>query len=113
MGDRGNIRISQDRNVDDVYLYTHWRGGEIAKVLATGLHKIRGAGRYDAPYLTRVVFNELQGDDRTTIGYGISVGYEVDNDHPIPEVWWDLQGEIRIDYMGGEFNVDTFVEAFG
>lgn len=50
MGDRGNIAIKQDikdecgENVY-IYMYTHWRGSELAEILKSALTK--GKGRWD------------------------------------------------------------------
>lgn len=72
MGDRGNvcIRETTDNVENDVYLYTHWSGAELPEIVRVALAK---RWRWnDAPYLTRIIFNELQGDDRGETGFGIS-----------------------------------------
>ena len=129
MGDRGNIEIVQGvkrmnedevRALDSVFLYTHWRGSQVAQILADALKKsgIRGG---DPSYLTRIIFNELQGDDRTTTGFGISVGQPDDNEYSIPKVIWQrvdsanrLEGnnELRILYNGRDYSPDEFIAEY-
>lgn len=79
MGDRGNIVIKEGRN--QVWLYTHWSGSDIEDTLKSALSKAPDR-RADAPYLARIVFQELVGDDHGTTGYGIS-GSIGDNEHPV------------------------------
>jgi len=125
MGDRGNIEIVQGtrwagegqetRALDSVFLYTHWRGSQVAQILASALEKsgIRGG---DPSYLTRIIFNELQGDDRTTTGFGISVGHPDDNEYSIPKVIWhrnnEGQKELRILYNGRDYSPEEFVAEY-
>jgi|TARA_R110002020_G_scaffold155677_3_gene336890 hypothetical protein len=91
MGDRGNIEIAQpctglERGETSIFLYTHWRGSELCKILATALDK--GRDRWaDPAYMTRIIFNELQGDDRSNTGFGISIE-EVDPEYPTPQLFW-------------------------
>lgn len=88
MGDRGNIFIAgsypQDDNekgVQGVYLYSHWGGSELPKILAMGLN--RGRDRWgDEQYLARIIFQTMIGDDTQTTGYGISAVIG-DNSYPI------------------------------
>lgn len=127
MGDRGNIEIVQGtryagegevpRALDSVFLYTHWRGSQVAQILADALEKsgIRGG---DPSYLTRIIFNELQGDDRTTTGFGISVGQPDDNEYAIPKVVWQRgnaladRKELRILYNGRDYSPDEFIAEY-
>jgi hypothetical protein len=89
MGDRGNIAVEQKYGT--VFLYSHWGGSVIDTVLADAF--VKGGGRIrDQSYFTRILFNELQGDDRGTTGFGISVGKPDDNEHPIPHVVWPDKG---------------------
>tara|TARA_B100000929_G_scaffold171085_1_gene135544 strand:+ start:280 stop:696 length:417 start_codon:yes stop_codon:yes gene_type:complete len=86
MGDRGNIEIKQPHAEDSVFLYTHWRGCQIKGILADALAK---GGRWSDPsYLTRIIFQEMIGDNDTTTSFGISVGQPDDNEYPIPLVHW-------------------------
>ena len=79
MGDRGNIKVH------GVYLYSHWRGSELPKILKNAL--IRGKGRWnDIPYLTRIIFSEMIKDEIfEETGYGISTDI-CDNGNEILEV---------------------------
>jgi len=129
MGDRGNIEIVQGiksmsedevRPLDSVFLYTHWRGSQVAQILANALNKSEGR-THDPSYLTRIIFNELQGDDRTTTGFGISVGYPDDNEYTIPKVIWQRvdsanraedKHELRILYGGRDYSPDEFITEY-
>jgi len=92
MGDRGNIIVRStsynSEKPSDIYLYTHSKGSYIKDVLKAALLRRE---RWDDPaYLTRIIFNELQGDDRGSIGFGISCGI-CDNEHPLLFVDVDKQ----------------------
>ena len=90
MGDRGNIEIKQPGADDSLFLYTHWRGSSVCEILADALAK---GGRWSDPsYLTRIIFQEMIGDDDTTTGFGISVGNIEDNEHTVPLVSWTGSG---------------------
>lgn len=81
MGDRANIIVRQNKWEENppVYLYTHWCGYDLWKTLQTALAK---RWRWDdQAYLTRIIFNEMQGDDRGETGYGISTD-RPDNSYP-------------------------------
>jgi len=69
MGDRANIKVT---GCGDVYLYTHWNGYELPKILKQAL--IRGRDRWDDPqYLARIIFCEMvRGYEMENSGYGIS-----------------------------------------
>jgi len=127
MGDRGNIEIVQGtrwagegeepRALDSVFLYTHWRGSQVAQILADALNKSEGRGS-DPSYLTRIIFNELQGEDRTSTGFGISVGHPDDNEYSIPKVIWQSVSdtndakELRILYNGRDYSPKEFVTEY-
>ena len=125
MGDRGNIEIVQGtrhtgvgeepRALDSVFLYTHWRGSQVAQILASALNRSEGRGS-DPSYLTRIIFNELQGDDRTSTGFGISVGQPDDNEYSIPKVVWqhdkEDRQELRILYNGRDYSPKEFVAEY-
>jgi len=65
MGDRGQIKIN------DVYLYTHWYGSNLKKILASALN--RGRSRWEDPeYLARIIFCEMvKGEEMDDEGFGI------------------------------------------
>ena len=131
MGDRGNIEIVQGerstvrhdpegdvnerRALDSVFLYTHWRGSQVCQILANALNN-SGGRTHDPSYLTRIIFNELQGEDRTTTGFGISVGHPDDNEYAIPKVIWQRNNEdrkeLRILYNGRDYSPDEFVAEY-
>ena len=122
MGARGNIQIDQDamsqEKPDSLFLYTHWAGGHICEILAAGLEKGRSRWNDDA-YMTRIIFNELQDDDRDLTGFGIQVGYAPDNEYEIPRVFWTTydaenfdQERIRIEYNGIVRTADEWIAFF-
>jgi hypothetical protein len=89
MSDRAEIRVV-NANQPDLYLYSHWRGKEIALALKDAL--IRGRLRWeDGPYLTRIIFCELIKKD--VLGendYGIAT-YNMGTDHVFIDVEPDLK----------------------
>jgi len=110
MGARGNIQIDQDGMGEEtppsLFLYAHWGGERVCEVLASALEK--GEPRWnDDGYMTRIIFNELQGDDRDLTGFAIQVGFAPDNEYEIPRVFWTEfdkdnfhQPRIRVEYNG-------------
>ena len=121
MGDRGNIQISQPlvgeaTEEASVFFYTHWRGSEVCQVLAKALDDNRETWG-DPDYLARIIFNELQGDDRSNKGFGIGT-CEIDPEHPTPEVYWttrtsrfdtQIPNELMVQYNGDMMTGDEFV----
>ena len=91
MGARANIRVKQSVGDDAyVYLYSHWKGAELAIDLQRALAK---RWRWDDDqYLTRIIFDEMIGPDGhgQETGFGIST-YEGDNSYPIITVDPKLQ----------------------
>jgi len=122
MGDRGNIQINQPlvgqvSGESDIYFYTHWRGSEICQVLAKALDDNRDAWN-NPDYLSRMIFNELQGDDRSNKGFGIGT-CEIDPEHPTPEVYWttrtskfgtQMADELMVQYNGDLMTGDEFID---
>jgi len=89
MGDRANIHIREDEEDVGVYLYTHWCGTNLPEILKNVLEK---RWRWeDAPYLTRIIFDEMsKGDQGNEINFGISTSL-CDGDDRIIEVIVDKQ----------------------
>src|SRR6478735_6208216 len=96
MSDCGTIVVKfVSGGCDAVYLYTHHRGDELARIVRQGLRRadpripddyLDGPprdGRWDDPaYLSRVIFDCMKGDDtRSTTGFAISP-YFLDSDYP-------------------------------
>jgi hypothetical protein len=80
MGDRGNIAVAMDDG-GIIYLYTHWGGSGIRHDLERAL--ARRQRWNDAPYLTRIIFDEMTtGQHGNETGFGLST-YPPDNEHPI------------------------------
>lgn len=89
MGDRGNIKFIEELGSPSIFFYTHWSGYRLNEIIREGL--IQGKGRWsDPPYLARIMFNALQGDDRGETGFGISHAIG-DNEHPVMVVDADQQ----------------------
>jgi hypothetical protein len=84
MGDRGNIVIKQnqyeDKPFQGVFLYSHWDGSDLPWTLQRALQ--RKARWNDVPYLARIIFCEMIGNDTGETGYGISTSM-CDNEHPL------------------------------
>jgi len=84
MGDRANVFIPRyGTKVQDnqgVYLYTHWDGYNLPITVQKALK--RQARWDDAPYLARMIFGEMVGNDTGETGYGIDsrIG---DNEHKL------------------------------
>jgi len=115
MGDRGNIQITQNADGGTLYFYTHWSGSDIPQRLAYALDNMEGR-LGDPSYATRIIFNQLQGNDRGTTGFGISLDHEVHNGHEIPHVDWstaDWGDEPVIRYAGDVWTPAEFHGKFG
>lgn len=79
MGDRGNVYVHdqygpklENGERAGVYLYSHWTGSDLPRVVAKALD--RGRDRWDdTTYLTRIIFSEItRGEDpNATTGFGI------------------------------------------
>jgi len=83
MGERGNIRTVEDEHAE-IWFYTHWRGYETHTIVQKALKN--GEDRWDdAPYLRRIIFQELIGNDCGNTGFGISDSKGDDN-YPDVEV---------------------------
>lgn len=65
-----------------IYLYSHWGGGSLARVVQCAL--VRGRDRWtDEPYLGRILFNEMTaGSEMETQSFGVST-YLTDNEHDL------------------------------
>jgi hypothetical protein len=71
MGDRANILVKADDKDNGVYLYSHWSGSRLPKILGAALG--RRLRWNDTPYLTRIIFDQMVGENQGgEIGFGIS-----------------------------------------
>lgn len=72
IGDRCNVLVKESDKDSGVYLYSHWAGSEMPKILSDALK--RGTDRWDdSQYLPRIIFCEMvKGSEMDTTGYGIS-----------------------------------------
>ena len=94
MGDRANIVVRNSRFEDNgVWLYSHWGGSDLWRVLQTALGREQRWG--DDAYLTRIIFCEMMLTEvraghtdaaeivlRGETGYGIGTG-PCDNGYPL------------------------------
>jgi hypothetical protein len=92
MGDRGNVQIINPDD-DSVYLYTHWQGSELGKIVKKSLATERARARWhDASYLARIIFQDMVGDDQTEYGFGIdthpNIGEQLTVDVKFQTVTW-------------------------
>jgi hypothetical protein len=73
MGDRANVYIHEG-NRPGVYIYTHWNGSDLPAMVMTGLSVGRALNRkYDTPYLTRILIEELmKAEYGSETGWGVS-----------------------------------------
>jgi len=65
MGDRGQVHIEDT----DVWLYTHWGARDLPNTVADAIG--RNERWHDPEYLTRIIFDEMTGEDTGATGYGI------------------------------------------
>ena len=88
MGDRANIKIKGWEEDKDVFFYTHSGGTNLPNTLRDALgRKLRWN---DSPYLARIIFQQMIGDDHSEFGFGIS-GSVGDGDDRILTVDVDAQ----------------------
>lgn len=87
MGDRANIYIKQhpfgDVPRDGIFIYVHWCGSELPKLLQAALQRGRERWGHE-PYLGRIIFSEvakMAGIDELT-GCGLST-YITDNSYNV------------------------------
>lgn len=106
MGDRRNVEVID--NGKSVFLYTHWQGTELPKIVQNALR--RGKDRLDdGPYLTRIIFSEMIKDDILgTTGYGISA-YGIESNHPNIVVNIEDQ-TIIVESMSWKMSLDDFIK---
>ena len=111
MGMRGNIQIDQPMTPQcPVFLYTHWRGDQVNEILANAI-ATAGGRCSDPSYFTRIVFQEMIGDDKSTSSFGISVGMPDDNEYPIPRVFWDNM-KLHVELDGVKFNKQQWCDYY-
>ena len=112
MGNRNSIVVHQP-DAEPIYLYSHHHGQEIDNVVCEAL--LRGTSRYNDPdYFTRIVFQELVGDDNSVTGFGICAT-EPDHDnsnHKIHIYWLHRTTEMYIVRADVEYSPDEFISQF-
>ena len=98
MGARAQVSIQDKYGDPKIYLYTHWGEGTLIDDVKRAL--LRGKSRWDDyEYLTRIIFDEMKGDDvKSETGYGISTSEHGDNNLLIeitPDKTVKINGEER------------------
>ena len=68
MGCRGQVRI-KDSYGNSVFLYTHWGACELKEDVALAL--ARRKRWTDSEYLTRIIFDQMKGNDLGHLSFGI------------------------------------------
>jgi len=77
MGDRAQVKIIMYDKDPPVYLYTHWKGCRIEKLVCNALKRKQ---RWDDPeYLARIIFDEMKEKDfNEETGFGIGTSEHED-----------------------------------
>jgi hypothetical protein len=83
MGDRANLAIISEYD-DCVVLYAHWAGEQLFDQARIAMDHVFARSRWtDAPYLRRIVFQQiLDWAGLSELSWGISTNL-CDNEHPI------------------------------
>lgn len=117
MGARATIRVIHPETSTPIHLYTHWRGDEIARILADGIKKAEQAGRLDDyPYATRIIFDTLTALEGNSTGYGIYIGDEAqpcDVGYDTPTIQWTQVGSPVVHYIGHTHPAMAFANFYG
>jgi hypothetical protein len=115
MGERAVIGVTHPTSPTPIYLYTHWRGERIHRILGEGLAKAQSEGRLeDYSYATRIIFDVLTGLEGGSTGFGICIGeYPSDVQYDIPHVTWHGDGKVTVDYKGSTWPASTYIIACG
>jgi hypothetical protein len=105
MGDRCAVHVKEDDKDTGVYLYTHWRGGDLPEIVRKALgRRLRWD---DAAYLARIIFDEMtKGQQGEETGFGIS-SYIPDNNYPTTIVVNCEKKTVSIDGLNWSFQEYT------
>lgn len=102
MGDRAQIHIEDN----GVKLYTHWDAQNAAQVVARALGRSHDRWN-DPPYLARVIFQDLVGDDDGITNYGIGTR----NTHTRIDIYVNCADQnVRVEEWGEVQDEATFDE---
>ena len=128
MGNRNNIIIKQPsvgvEQTQPLYLYSHWHGSELRKVVANAIWKAPKQRLNQPDYFTRILFCEMvKGDIEGVTDYGISVNLTPDqdpNNSPItvgwdtvkPSGWFDTMYQCYVIYDGIKYEATDFAYKF-
>lgn len=107
MGDRANVYIHEgDR--PGVYLYTHWDGTELPKIVRESLMTPRATRRStDIAYLTRIVFEDMiKNDLGSETGYGVSADVG-DGEDRIVDIDVDYRVGFQVTLIGYPYDWDN------
>lgn len=78
MGDRNTV-VFETREGQRLFFYTHWCGTEVPFRVQRALQDAKDRWE-DPPYLARVVFCSMVGEDKDISGFGIDTEF-IDNEH--------------------------------
>ena len=107
MGDRANVAVRHEMGM--VYFYTHWHGSELPEIMRVALSTPEARARWhDAPYLTRILADQLSSETgaRET-GMGISTELGDNNGYPVMVIDPSLQ---VVYYKTGNARLNCTVE---
>ena len=112
MGNRNSV-VLYEPDANPLYLYSHWHGQELDNVICEAL--LRGKSRTnDVTYFTRILFQEMIGDDRSNLGFGIC---QREPDHDSSNIkthihWLHGTEEMYIVRADVEYSPDEFISQF-
>lgn len=80
MGDRANIKIVVEKDKPALFLYSHWNGAKLPKLLQDALRFAKGRWT-DPSYCIRILIDQVAKDGRgQETGWGLSFSPD-DNEH--------------------------------
>jgi len=103
MGDRAQIQVTEGQDRGSVYLYTHWGAYRVMSDLKSALS--RNERWDDAPYLARIIFDAMKGDDIDgETGYGLWGGSQ---DGSLIKV--DCRKQTVTDWHNNDYTFEEFI----
>lgn len=99
MGDRANFGLKQ-YDGSTLYIYGHWAGEGMLATFARALDRASRAGRLpgDEAYANRIIISEIVDRPDLDTGWGVTLNYVSDNEHPIPVYDYSTDTVSEYDY---------------
>ena len=99
MGDRANFGLKQ-HDGNTLYIYGHWAGEGMLATFARALDRASHAGRLpgDEAYANRIIISEIVSNHDSDTGWGVTLNYVSDNEHPIPVYDYSTDTVSEYDY---------------